>query len=249
MATRDHFTSEELDEDFPMVLDPTKPMIVSAWGAKGSGKSVLNRWIYTGYPGDKIAIDVNGHAAPGEDAEKITEPAKHWPADVGIPGERKRHRNLHYVADPGSATYADDLDRAVGMALFPKDHRCLVWAGEVGEMMPNGKPGPHMRRLLQQNRHYRITGLFDGPRPVWVDPLILMQSDFVAVYRLPQASDRKRIAEVIGYPAAQFDRECHETFRRGKYWFLLWHTEANKLYRCPPLPIDAHGNDAGEFVA
>lgn len=238
----------ELDEDFPMVLDPTKPLIVSSWGMKGSGKSVLSRWVYTGYPGDKLAIDVNGHAAPGPDAERIRELPKRWPTQTLLPGERPRRRNLHYVADPGSHTYADDLDRAVGTALFPKDHRVMVWAGEVGELMPNGRPGPHMRRLLQQNRHHRVSALFDGPRPMFVDPLVLAQSDYVAIFRLPNPKDRSRIAENIGFPPASFDRECHETWRRGKHWFLLWSTEASKLFRCPPLPIADAGVDAGTIT-
>jgi hypothetical protein len=85
-----------------------------------------------------------------------------------VPGERRKRRNLHYVADPGSATYYDDLDRAVQMALLPKDHRVMLWAGEAGELMPNGRAQSAMRRLLQQNRHYQ-TALFDTPRPVWLD--------------------------------------------------------------------------------
>jgi hypothetical protein len=245
----------ELDEDFPMILDPTKPLIISSWGMKGAGKSVLSRWVYTGYPGDKIAIDVNGHAAPGPDAERITELPKRWPTQTLLPGERPRRRNLHYVADPGSHTYADDLDRAVGTALFPKDHRVMLWAGEVGELMPNGRPGPHMRRLLQQNRHHRVSAVFDGPRPMFVDPLVLAQSDYVATFRLPNHRDRARIAENIGFPVAEFEKACHETFRRpgvggkaGAGWFLLWSTEASKLFRCPPLPIEEAGVDAGTIT-
>jgi hypothetical protein len=114
---------QEYGEDFPLFLDHSRPMIISAWGKKGKGKTAFNREIYRSYGGDKLTIDVNGHAEPGEDAERITEPGKSWPRPDGMPGERRKTRNLHYVADPGSATYRDDLDRAVGMALFPKDLR------------------------------------------------------------------------------------------------------------------------------
>ena len=44
-------------------FDPMKPMIVSAWGRKGSGKSTFNRRLFRSYPFDKLAIDVNGDAA------------------------------------------------------------------------------------------------------------------------------------------------------------------------------------------
>lgn len=233
---------QEYGEDFPLFLDHNRPMIITAWGKKGKGKTAFNREIYRSYPGDKLAIDVNGHADPGEDAERVDEPLKAWPRPADLPGERRRPRNLHYVADPGSATYRDDLDRAVGMALFPKDHPVMLWAGEVGELMPNGRPGPHMRRLLQQNRHYRTTALFDGPRPVYVDPQVLLQSNLVALFELPNPADRRRVAETVGLDPKQFDRACFETWDRGDYWFLLIDTDARRgeqLWRCAPLPITA----------
>lgn len=224
--------------DFPLTLDHTKPLIISAWGKKGSGKSVFNREIYKSFPGDKLCIDVNGNADPGEDAERLTgDLPKKWPAGTPQLGERRRPRNLWYRANPGSDSYHQDLDRALSLALFPQDHQVLVWAGECGDLMPNGKAGPHMRTLLQQNRHYRTTCLFDGPRPVFVNPLTLSQSNLVAIYRLPNPNDRKRIADSVGYPPKEFDRECHETWRRAPHWFLLWDSDRDQLWRCPPLPL------------
>lgn len=234
--------TEEVDEDFPLQLDPTKPMIISAWGRKGSGKSTFNRRIYASWPYDKLCVDVNGDADPGPDAERITLPLPAaFPAPpTGLPGApRPRYRNLHFRADPGSATYDDDLDRAVGLALFPQRQRALVWAGEVGEFFPNAtSTKPHMRRLLQQNRHYSATALFDGPRPVNVNPLVIGQSDIVAIYHLPNPADRERIADTIGYPKTRFHEECETTFRRGPYWYLLWVAGEHQLYRCAPLPND-----------
>ena len=232
----------EVDGGFPVVIDPTKPMIISAWGRKGSGKSVFNRRLYESWPYDKLCIDVNGDADPGPDAERISTPlpAKYPAPPTQLPGlERPGPQNLHFRADPGSATYGDDLDRAVGLALFPQSARTLVWAGEVGEFMPNAAATkPHMRRLLMQNRHYGVTALFDGPRPAHVNPLVIGQSDLVAVFHLPNPDDRERVAKTIGYPAARFHAECETTFRRGKFWYLLWVAESHRLYRCAPLPID-----------
>lgn len=230
-------SAEELPEDFPLLdLDPSRPMIVTAWGRKGSGKSVFNREFYKSWTGDKLCIDVNGNAEPGPDAEPLPAPLPgKWP-EAGL-GQSRRPRNLHYRAHPGSDTYRDDLDRAVRVALMPQDHRTLLWAGEVGELMPNGKPGPSMRTVLQQNRHYHLTALFDGPRPVFVDPLVLAQSDLVAVYTLPNPNDRQRIADSIGYPPKRFHAECDETWRRGPHWYLLWDANRHQLWRCPPLPI------------
>ena len=224
--------------DFPLRLDPGKPMIISAFGRKGSGKSVFNRTLYGTWAGDKLCIDVNGNAEPGEDAERVPTPLPtKWPAPAPALGERRRPRNLHYRANPGSATYRDDLDRAVAMALFPQDHQTLLWAGEVGELVPNGNPGPHMRTLLMQNRHYKVTALFDAPRPVSISPLVIAQSNLIAVYQLPNPHDRKRIAQEFGWPPKKFDEVCHETWRRGDHWFVLCDADRHELYACPPLPI------------
>jgi len=234
--------TEEVDEAFPVTLDPAKPMIVSAWGRKGSGKSTFSRRLYDSWPYDKVCVDVNGDADPGPDAEKVTLPLpssfpKPLPQPLGMPA--RGPRNLHFRADPGSATYEDDLDRAVGLSLFPSERKVMVWCGEVGEFMPNAaRTGPHMRRLLQQNRHFGASGLFDGPRPANVNPLVIGQSDLVAVYHLPNPDDRERVAKTIGYPPRRFHAECEVTSRRGKYWFLLWVAEAHQLYRCAPLPQD-----------
>ena len=220
-------------------IDPHAPLIVSAWGRKGSGKSTFNRRLFRSWPGDKLAIDVNGNADPGDDAQPIGLPLPgKFPESVPGLGERRGPVSLYYRAHPGSPTYRDDLDRAVGLALYPQAHRTCLWAGEVGEITPHGRSGPHMRTLLMQNRHYNVTALFDGPRPAHVDPLIYAQSDLVAVYHLPNPDDREKLAKGMGYPVKRFHDECAETFRRGKWWFLLWHAEAHQLYRMAPLPTD-----------
>jgi hypothetical protein len=234
--------TEDIDaEDAPLILDPDKPMIIAAFGRKGSGKSTFNRRIYNTWPYDKVCIDVNGEAEPGPAAERLTTPLPtRFPEPArGLDGAARRYRNLHYVADPGSATYEDDLDRAIGLALYPKDRRVLVWAGEVGEFTPSPQTTkPHMRKLLMQNRHYRATALFDGPRPMNVNPLILAQADLVAIYHLPNPDDRERVAKTIGYPVNRFHEEHEAMLRRGPYWFLLWDANAHQLYRSEPLPLD-----------
>jgi hypothetical protein len=226
----------DIDEaqGWPGELDPDKNFIVSAFGRKGSGKTVFNRQLYQAYPYDKLCIDVNGEADPGPDATRISTPL---PARMPPRGEDKKPVDLHFVCDPGSDTYRDDLDRAVGMAMFPSDHQTLVWGGEVGELTTGGKTGPHLRRLLMQSRHYKTSALFDGPRPVDIDKLVIAQSDMVAVFDLPDPDDRDRVAKVIGYPPKAFSTECEETFHRGQYWHLLWVSKAKRLYRCPPLKV------------
>lgn len=222
----------EASTGYPMDLDPRVNFICSAFGRKGSGKTTFNRRLYRDYPLAKLCIDVNGEADPGEDAKRITELDTRMPA----PASDQPPPNLHYFADPGSLTYREDLDRAVGMAMFPKDDQSLVWAGEIGELTTGNRTGPHLRRLLMQSRHFHTSALFDGPRPMNIDPLVIAQSDYVAIFDLPNPADRKRVADTISYDPSRFERECECTFRRGEFWHLLWVTKAKHMFRCPPLP-------------
>lgn len=230
-------------DDFPLYLDHSRPLFISAFGRKGAGKTAFNREIYRSYPGDKLCIDVNGNADPGEDSEKITaaDLRKQWPSPVTTPGERRKARNFHYLADPGSESYEKDLDRAIGMALLPKHHKTMLWAGECSEL-PMGKTAPAARRLVRQSRHYSMSVLFDDPRPAWIDRLILTQSNLIALFELPEPDDRKRVAQATGHEVKKFDTICHETWERGEHWFLLINTDAprgKRLWRCAPLPITA----------
>jgi hypothetical protein len=226
------------DELSPLLgLDPERPSIVSAWGMKRSGKSVLNRELFRTWPFDGVVIDVNGNADPGPHAEKITAPLPtRFPEGLGMLGEQRRQRTLHFRAHPGDPKYREQLDQAVGLALYPQRKRTALWAGEVGELQPHGKCGPHLATLLQQNRHYNVTAFFDGPRPVNVNPLTLHQSDLVAVFDLPNPRDRERIADAIGFPPKLFHQACHACWRT-EHAFLLWDSRAKTLYEHEPLPL------------
>ncbi|HEY0119337.1 MAG TPA: hypothetical protein VGC04_11200 [Cellulomonas sp.] len=226
-------------------FDPMRPTLFSSWGRKGSGKSTFNRRIARSWATwfDELVVDVNGDADPGPAAIPVRRDAAGllpgaFPEAERLPGApAPGPRTLVFRADPGSATYADDLDRAVGMVLYPQTHRCLGWFGEIGEFTPNAQSTrPHMRRLLMQNRHYLASALFDGPRPMNVDPLILGQSDYVAIFDLPNPADRDRVANTIGWKPTLFDKECDETFGRGEFWYLFYDAREHTLYRCPPLP-------------
>lgn len=223
---------------FPVDLDPNRNLIASAFGRKGSGKTYFNRMLYRAYPLSKLCIDVNGNADPGPGAEKVTEPLpKAMPKPSRDPDTGAMvYPNLHYLANPMKSDYRDNLDRAIAMALFPQAQTGLVWVGEVGEFSSSSKTPPAMRTLLQQSRHFKTSALFDCPRPVDIDRLVIGQSDLVAIFDLPDPDDRDRIATNIGYPKARFRAECDATFSRGDYWFLLWNTATRDLFRCPPLP-------------
>lgn len=213
-------------------LDPAKNFIVAAFGRKGSGKTSFNRALYQSYPHSKLCIDVNGQAQPGPDALRVRDLSAAMPE----PEPGKPAPNLHFVADPGSPNYRDDLDAAIGMAMYPTDRHALVWGGEVGELTTGNKTGPHLRRLLMQSRHYRTSALFDGPRPMDIDKLVIDQADLVAVFDMPDPADQDRVASTIGWPPKTFRAECNDTFVKGPYWHLIYDARSKLLFQCPPLP-------------
>lgn len=219
----------------PALLDPTQSSLILLVGRKGSGKSVIARNLYRSYPFDKLAIDVNGDAEPGVDAELIRAPLPRFPIDAD-----GRARNLHYRVDPGSATYRDDLDRAIGMALYPADLPCMVWLDEIGEVTTGNTTPPHLRRLLMQSRHHGpCSALMCGPRPKDINPLCVSQADRIYIFDLPNPMDRQRLAENMGYPPARLNAELEETLRRGKYWHLMYDAAAHTMFRMPPVPEGA----------
>lgn len=214
-------------------LDPTRNFIISAFGVKGSGKTTVARMIYRSYPYAKLCIDVNGDADPGPASKIIRSPRRHMPEHR----DREPWPDLHYIADPGADNYADQLDAAVGMSLYPQDQLCLVWCDEVGEFTTATRTGPNLRRLLQQSRHYRTSAIFSGPRPVDIDKLVIFQSDLVFVFYLPDPKDQDRIANNIGWEPARFRRTCQECWSRGEYCHLVYDRRTKTMFDCDPLDV------------
>lgn len=218
----------------PGQLDANDSSLILLVGRKKSGKSVIARNLYASYPYDKLAIDVNGDAEPGDDAEPLRAPLPlQFPAD-----QDGRPRNLHYRADPRSATYRDDLDRAIGLVLFPQERRAMVWLDEIGEVTTGNTTPPNLRLLLMQSRHHGpASALMCGPRPMNIDPLAVSQADRIYIFDLPNPADRQRLAENMGYPAARLNAELEETLRRGRFWHLLYDAETHRMFRMPPVPV------------
>ena len=223
----------------PPVIDPSRPTIILCVGKKHSGKSVAARYLWDSWPYDALCIDPTGDAHP-PGATPITLPL---PTKFPARGEDGQPLRLVFTPDPGSDTYLDDLDRGMGLALYPKDRPVLLWIDEVGELASSQSRAAVMqRRLLNQSRHYRTSALACGPRPKKIDPLWISQADFVLVYELPNPDDRDKIADNIGFPPAKFSAYCEQMDRRNAehpeapYWFLLWDAKRKLLFLMPPMP-------------
>lgn len=221
-------------EPFPQ-LNPDLNQLLLVLGRKGSGKSMNARELIRGWPYiDKFVIDPTGDADPGDDVGCVTVTTLPEQLPKAPKGQFSFTR---WIADPQSPTYRDDLDRAVGLALFPQDRKTLLWVDEATEVFPANRLGPYARTLLQQSRHYLTSAVLCCPRPMGLDPLTIGQADRVIMYDMPHPRDRERVAAAIGIPPKTLDVELDALREKGPYWYLMYDARAHELYRCPPLPL------------
>lgn len=232
-------TAAEL-HPFPPI-DPAKNQLILVVGRKGSGKSVNARETFLHWPDvDRLVIDPTGDADPGPDAITVHQ----VPAELP-PRKNGRPVTLRVIVNPGSPTYAEDVDKAVGLALYPKGRRVVVWVDEAGEVFPVNRTGPNGRVLLHQSRHWNASGILACPRPIGIDVLGLAQADRVIMYDLPNPADRKRIAGAIGWPPAELNAALDSLRREEPHSFLMYIAAEHALYLCPPLPMSSADKRAG----
>lgn len=219
-------------------IDPDRNQLVLVLGRKGSGKSVWAREVFRDWPGiDKWVIDPHGDADPGTDIGTATVPK--LPAELPMPKRKGEHTVTRWIADAASPTYREDLDRAVGLALHPRERRTLTWIDEGGEVFPSNRTGPNARQMLQQGRHYWASAIVCCPRPVTIDPLVAAQADRVVMYDIPNPTDVERLGATIGVTPVELKAVLNDTRLRGPYWYTMYVAETHELYRCPPLQISA----------
>lgn len=231
-------------------------LIIGCWGKKKSGKSILARYLFSLYPGDGIVIASNGDDGPFADGrivhlmrENAETMPRRWPEHLRHERERLI---LRFEFDPGSPTFTEDQDAAVGLALNHGDTCLLVH--ETHLMAPvtaSRRQIPHTQRLLAANRHAqvgggrgRVSALFCGPRPAGIQTLILAQSDVTYMFELPVPADRARLAEEVGVPVNELAEALDDL---GRHEYLRYDANEHKpedgeqdrrLLHMPPLPED-----------
>lgn len=221
------------------LIDPDKGAHVLCVGRKGWGKSFLARRLFDSYPYDSMILDVTGDlwrdlVADGtkDDPEvKLTKLTSPLPPRLPGPLEDGKRQVFVFCPDMGDGSAADEIDRAIGLAL--RRGRMLLWGDEVGVIAPANKTGPNMRRYLHHGRHHQMTGLWCGPRPMDVDPLVVAQIDHAFVFSLANPTDRRRVADSIGWPPKVVDAAVHELER---HHFLHYNADTGELVSMPPLP-------------
>ncbi len=222
--------ADELATSTPLSsrIDPDRPTFVSIFGMKGEGKSVLARRLWDTWPGDECCIDVTADALGAGDVDHTYrgDVPDTWPA----PLREDEPVRIRYVPNVKAATYQDDLDRAVGLAM--RRRGSFLWIDEVAVLTSANRTGPNMRALLLHGRHARMSVAFCGPRPIDIDTLVLAQSDYVYVFKLPSPRDRERVASTCGIDRRTFDAAVHALARHE---YLRW--DGHELVSFPPLPM------------
>lgn len=215
--------------------DPRRSLYLFACGRKGEGKSVWCRAWFDQYPFDRIVIDPTGdvRADLTKDGVDFVAIDQHV-IPTSFPRSAEGHQvTLVYCPDMGDPDAADQMDRVVGLCLDSADHPVMLWVDEVGRLTTAHSTPPNTRRALHHGRHHALTLLGAAPRPMDIDPLFINQADLVAAFRLPNPTDRRRVADNIGFAPAEFD-ELNAGLATHEY--LLYVQAEDLLYVCPPLP-------------
>lgn len=237
-------------------LEPTAAAIIVATGKKGSGKSVMAKLLAMSWPHDLVVIDVAGDDGPMPRRPRtgshdvvvlhgsVDQLPTAWPE---TDRDEDRPMILRYVPDSGSPTELEDMDAVVGLAYHHSspDRPCMLLIHEIGRVAPANRTPPNMRRVLNHSRHVGLTAALCGPRPQTIDPLVLQQADLVYTFELNNPSDRRRVAETIGWNPTDFDTAVEDL---GRHEYLRFDAREPKpdqdgdedlrLVHFPALPED-----------
>lgn len=220
-------------------IDGSRDQILLFIGRKGTGKSVTGDEIMKQWPpdADRLVMDING------DMDLSALDPVNLPSDppYELPPRRRRELPEYFVwrPDPSRGSFREDVDRVLGLALYPRERRVLVKADEAGVIFEVHQVGPHGTTMIHQNRHHKVPLIGCMPRSKTVAPLLLSQADRIRMWDIPNPEDVKRIGDYAGIPPAVLVRELAETRRRGPHWSLefIADPDLRGLYRLPPLPL------------
>lgn len=202
------------------------------FGRKGSGKSHLAKLLWSQWTGPKMLIDVVGDVDAGPGAKTFREPIESWPVD----GDDKLIPVIVYRPDFGAhddqRASLDDIDRMIGVAYEIGD--VLIWIDEGHVCTPGwySKQMRNWRRVLIHGRHRNVSLLFCGPRPLDIDPTIVMQADHLILFHLPEKKARERLAENTGWPS---DDLHYRHSQLGEYEFLWLNVKQNRMRHYPAI--------------
>jgi hypothetical protein len=235
------------DEDLAreaLTIDSNRSTIVLILGMKGRGKSEAARMLFDGWPHDRVVIDPTGNARPDDPLTiPMTAPFPSQLPDPDAETDPPQTRVTVWARiNPKSQTLTHDQDAAMGMALYPRRRRVLIWRDEFGLGVTANSMSPHDRAALMSSRHHHASLLLVVQRPRFIPTLAIAQADKILMFGLPNPRDREHIAENAGIPVPVLERQYHDNQRRHRHAFLLIDRDNDVLLNCPPLPgIEARG--------
>lgn len=239
-------SAEPSDRGGAGALDPKSSLIIFVCGQKKTGKTELAHVLFRSYPFDKLLIDPNGDMKVEPEAIVLPDPPPgRWPTRAELEsqavtklGRPPRYHSLVYRPDFGDPGYGDNIDRAVGIG-YAHEGPTAEMIDEAHDAFPAGQmmKRPHARRAIRHNRHATLTLILATQRALMITPLCISNADWVYIFKLRAPSDRRRVADNIGWDPKEFDEAV---FSLKEHEYLRYESAANggegELLLFPPLP-------------
>lgn len=217
-----------------------EPKFLVIVGPKGSGKSVLARTFFEQFPGDRAVLDPTGDVAAAlpEDFFRDVPPGYRGPFPKR---DDERRATIRGQYRRSSRTYHEDMDHFIAMTLEHgrrTKRPVLLWIDEAGRVATRNKTLPHKLEAQEEGRHAHLFQIDCFPRPSNMEPLLVLQADYVYAFALPSPIDRQRLADLAGVDPRTFDEAMRSM---PDYGYLRIDTRApinsdRRLVVFPPLP-------------
>ena len=221
------------------------PLQILIVGKKHEGKSELTYALWQSWEGDRAVLDTTADFIgkhPDPDVITLEEVPDRWPEHLRKDGARL---SLRYVPNIKAANWREEADRFLGLCY--EHGNMLVVVEEVGNFAPVGIPLPNTRVILHHGRHQGLYSIWNGPRTIGLDVLVLAQADVVYFYKLPSARDRKRLADNIGVEPEVIDEAVH-SLKPHEYGRWVDAAGEGELVIFPPLPLPAQTSTAARHM-
>lgn len=95
---------------------------------------------------------------------------------------------------------------------------CTVYIDELYGVLDGSRPGDYLRALYTRGRELNIGVWAATQRPSWVPLFALSEADWIFLFRLQMAVDRKRMAEIMGETAQRRELKNHEVLVYHQSW-------------------------------
>lgn len=192
---------------------------VAVLGRTGSGKTTLAAWLLSGHDFDAqpaLIVNTKGDKLLNEIA------AMDGVVTIDVATQTPGERGLYHVRpNPDQAQELNELFRRV----WEKEN-CLVYIDE-GYMV---EIPDWFNALLTQGRSKHISMIVLSQRPAWISKYVFSECDFISLFNLQIADDRKTAAGFV---------PVSKDYRLAKYHSYWYNVSDNELAQFAPVPNSA----------